>query len=333
MDKKKIGWLVLGLIVIVALSFAGYRIYQDKVTQTENAHRKVLNERLTNLYEDQKTGYFKANLSETAFDDLTNEVKNQQGNSQTLTDIEHTKKDFAIQTELNGLFESDVLNGLDLSAHPILTEPEAEKIKELKNQLAQSTAKEKDWGQDMAMILGIAEKQSADYSKADNDLTNLLNKGNAISLSDYLAEVRTLAVLPDGVYKESLLKKLDPVKNQLANENSSFANEIQQSEASLAAAEKTYQEKQAKALLARNKELAELKKELAEKQATYDSYKDLQDSINDSKRAESSRKQKESEESDANDSSSESSSSTSSSNSSSSSSSSSHEENNQAENE
>ncbi|MEG0628406.1 MAG: hypothetical protein RR492_05055, partial [Enterococcus sp.] len=226
MDKKKIGWLVLGVIVIVALSFAGYRIYQEKVTQTENAHRKVLNERLTNLYEDQKTGYFKANLSETAFDDLTNEVKNQQENSQTLTDIEHAKKDFAIQTELNGLFESDVLNGLDLSAHPILTGPEAEKIKELKNQLAESTAKEKDWGQDMAMILGIAEKQSTDYTKADENLTNLLNKGNAIRLSDYLAEVRTLAVLPDGEYKEGLLKKLEPIKNQLANENASFANEI-----------------------------------------------------------------------------------------------------------
>lgn len=316
MDKKKIAWLVLGLIVIGALSFAGYRIYQDKVTQTENAHRKILNERLTNLYEDQKTGYFKANLAESAFDELTNEVKNQQGDSQTLTDIEHAKKNFAIQTELNRLFESDVLNGLDLSAHPILIRPAAEKIKELKNQLDQSTAKEKDWGQDMAMILGIAEKQSTDYSKADSDLTNLLNKGSGIKLSDYLAEVRSLAVLPDGDYKEDLLKKLDPVKNQLANENSSFASEIQQSEDSLAAAEKAYQEKQAKELLARNKELSELKKELAKKQATYDSYKDLQDSISDSKRAESSSKQKESEESDTSESSSESTSSSSSSSSS-----------------
>lgn len=81
-----------------------------------------------------------------------------------------------------------------------------------------------------------------------------------MTLSDYLAGVKTLAVLPDGKYKQQLLDKLEPVKNQLSNENSSFAAQIQQSDASMAAAEKSYQERQAKALAERTKELNELKK-------------------------------------------------------------------------
>lgn len=161
---------------------------------------------------------------------------------------------------MNQLFESDVLNGLDLSAHPILKDPEQEKIKNLKDQLSESTAKDKDWGQDISMLLRIAETQSKDFTNAESDVTNLLNKGDSLTLSDYLAGVKTLAVLPDGKYKQQLLDKLEPVKNQLSNENSSFAAQIQQSDASMAAAEKSYQERQAKALAERTKELNELKK-------------------------------------------------------------------------
>ena len=271
MNKKTIGWVVLGLVVFGAVSFASYHIYQEKMIQSEKETKKVLNERLADLYEDQKAGYFKADISKDAFDDLATEVKNQRGESQTLEDIDHAKKNFEIQEALNQLFESDVLNGLDLSAHPILKDPEQEKIKNLKDQLSESTAKDKDWGQDISMLLRIAETQSKDFTNAESDVTNLLNKGDSLTLSDYLAGVKTLAVLPDGKYKQQLLDKLEPVKNQLSNENSSFAAQIQQSDASMAAAEKSYQERQAKALAERTKELNELKKDLAEKQETYDS--------------------------------------------------------------
>lgn len=290
MNKKTIGWVVLGLVVFGAVSFASYHIYQEKMIQSEKETKKVLNERLADLYEDQKAGYFKADISKDAFDDLATEVKNQRGESQTLEDIDHAKKNFEIQEALNQLFESDVLNGLDLSAHPILKDPEQEKIKNLKDQLSESTAKDKDWGQDISMLLRIAETQSKDFTNAESDVTNLLNKGDSLTLSDYLAGVKTLAVLPDGKYKQQLLDKLEPVKNQLSNENSSFAAQIQQSDASMAAAEKSYQERQAKALAERTKELNELKKDLAEKQETYDSYKEILDSIEDSKNDESSRK-------------------------------------------
>lgn len=283
MNKKTIGWVVLGLVVFGAVSFASYHIYQEKMIQSEKETKKVLNERLADLYEDQKAGYFKADISKDAFDDLSTEVKNQRGESQTLEDIDHAKKNFEIQEALNQLFESDVLNGLDLSAHPILKDPEQEKIKNLKDQLSESTAKDKDWGQDISMLLRIAETQSKDFTNAESDVTNLLNKGDSLTLSDYLAGVKTLAVLPDGKYKQQLLDKLEPVKNQLSNENSSFAAQIQQSDASMAAAEKSYQERQAKALAERTKELNELKKDFAEKQETYDSYKEILDSIEDSK--------------------------------------------------
>ena len=295
MNKKTIGWIVLGLVVFGAVSFASYHIYQDKVIQSEKETKKVLNERLSDLYEDQKSGYFKADISSEAFDDLATEVKNQRGESQTLEDIDHAKKNFELQEDLNQLFESDVLNGLDLSAHPILKEPDQDKIKTLKDQLSESSAKDKDWGQDISMLLRIAETQTKDFTSAETEVSDLLNKGDSLSLSDYLAGVKTLAVLPDGKYKQQLLDKLDPVKNQLADENSSFATQIQQSDASMAAAEKSYQERQAKALAERNKELTELKKVLAEKQETYDSYKGILDSIEDSKNDESSRKKAESE--------------------------------------
>lgn len=295
MNKKTIGWVVLGLVVFGAVSFASYHIYQDKVIQSEKETKKVLNERLADLYEDQKSGYFKADISSEAFDDLATEVKNQRGESQTLEDIDHAKKNFELQEDLNQLFESDVLNGLDLSAHPILKEPDQDKIKALKDQLSKSSAKDKDWGQDISMLLRIAETQSKDFTSAETDVSDLLNKGDGLTLSDYLTGVKTLAVLPDGKYKQQLLDKLDPVKNQLASENNSFATQIQQSDASMAEAEKNYQERQAKALAERNKELTELKKVLAEKQETYDSYKDILDSIEDSKKDESSRKKAESE--------------------------------------
>lgn len=295
MNKKTIGWVVLGLVVFGAVSFASYHIYQDKVIQSEKETKKVLNERLADLYEDQKSGYFKADISSEAFDDLATEVKKQRGESQTLEDIDHAKKNFELQEDLNQLFESDVLNGLDLSAHPILKEPDQDKIKALKDQLSESSAKDKDWGQDISMLLRIAETQSKDFTSAETDVSDLLNKGDGLTLSDYLTGVKTLAVLPDGKYKQQLLDKLDPVKNQLASENNSFATQIQQSDASMAEAEKNYQERQAKALAERNKELTELKKVLAEKQETYDSYKDILDSIEDSKKDESSRKKAESE--------------------------------------
>lgn len=295
MNKKTIGWVVLGLVVFGAVSFASYHIYQDKVIQSEKETKKVLNERLADLYEDQKSGYFKADISSEAFDDLATEVKKQRGESQTLEDIDHAKKNFELQEDLNQLFESDVLNGLDLSAHPILKEPDQDKIKALKDQLSESSAKDKDWGQDISMLLRIAETQSKDFTSAETDVSDLLNKGDSLTLSDYLTGVKTLAVLPDGKYKQQLLDKLDPVKNQLASENNSFATQIQQSDASMAEAEKNYQERQAKALAERNKELTELKKVLAEKQETYDSYKDILDSIEDSKKDESSRKKAESE--------------------------------------
>jgi hypothetical protein len=75
LNKKTIGWVVLGLVVLGAVGFASYHIYQEKVIQSENETKKTLNARLTNLYEDQKSGYFKADISASAFDDLATEVK------------------------------------------------------------------------------------------------------------------------------------------------------------------------------------------------------------------------------------------------------------------
>lgn len=75
MNKKTIGWVVLGLVVFGAVSFASYHIYQEKMIQSEKETKKVLNERLADLYEDQKAGYFKADISKDAFDDLATEVK------------------------------------------------------------------------------------------------------------------------------------------------------------------------------------------------------------------------------------------------------------------
>ncbi|MGX7204700.1 hypothetical protein [Enterococcus pingfangensis] len=293
MKKKTIGWVLLGLVVFGAISFASYHIYQEQMIQSEEENKKVLNDRLTDLYEDQKLGYFKADISAEAFDDLTTEVKNQRGERRTLEEIAQAKKNFEIQTDLNDLFEIEVLNGMDLSAHPVLKTPKENQIQALKERVNESSAKDKEWGQDLSMLLSIADTQAKDFTAAENDVTNLVNKGSELTLSDYLTGVKTLAVLPDGKFKQQLLDKLAPVKNQLANENASFATQIQQSDASMETARKSYQERQAKALAERNKELTALKKELTKKQATYDSYKDLLESIEDSKKEESSRKESE----------------------------------------
>ena len=123
MNKKTIGWLILGLVVLGAVGFAGYHIYRENVIQSEKETKKVLNDRLTDLYEDQPSGYFKADISVDAFDELSDEVKSQRGESRTLEDIDQAKKNFKLQEEMNALFEKDVLNGLDLSAHPVLKAP------------------------------------------------------------------------------------------------------------------------------------------------------------------------------------------------------------------
>ena len=293
MKKKTIGWILLGLVVFGAVSFASYHIYQEKMIQSEKANKEMLNKRLTELYEDQQSGYFKPDISSATFDDLATEVKNQRGDSRTLEDIAQAKQNFEIQIRLNDLFERDVLNGLDLSAHPVLKAPKENQIQTVKEQLKESSAKEKEWGQDIAMLLSIAETQSKDFSSAENDVENLVNKGSDLTLSDYLTGVKTLAVLPDGKFKQQLLDKLAPVKNQLANENANFATQIQQSDASMENAKKNYQERQAKVLAERNKELTVLKKELMKKQETYDSYKDALESLEDSKKEESSRKEAE----------------------------------------
>lgn len=293
MKKKTIGWILLGLVVFGAVSFASYHIYQEKMIQSEKANKEMLNKRLTELYEDQQSGYFKPDISSATFDDLATEVKNQRGDSRTLEDIAQAKQNFEIQIRLNDLFERDVLNGLDLSAHPVLKAPKENQIQTVKEQLKESSAKEKEWGQDIAMLLSIAETQSKDFSSAENDVENLVNKGSDLTLSDYLTGVKTLAVLPDGKFKQHLLDKLAPVKNQLANENANFATQIQQSDASMENAKKNYQERQAKVLAERNKELTALKKELMKKQETYDSYKDALESLEDSKKEESSRKEAE----------------------------------------
>ncbi|MDT2638578.1 hypothetical protein P7D31_00420 [Enterococcus dongliensis] len=293
MKKKTIGWILLGLVVFGTVSFASYHIYQEKMIQSEKANKEMLNKRLTELYEDQQSGYFKPDISSATFDDLATEVKNQRGDSRTLEDIAQAKQNFEIQIRLNDLFERDVLNGLDLSAHPVLKAPKENQIQTVKEQLKESSAKEKEWGQDIAMLLSIAETQSKDFSSAENDVENLVNKGSDLTLSDYLTGVKTLAVLPDGKFKQQLLDKLAPVKNQLANENANFATQIQQSDASMENAKKNYQERQAKVLAERNKELTALKKELMKKQETYDSYKDALESLEDSKKEESSRKEAE----------------------------------------
>lgn len=293
MKKKTIGWILLGLVVFGAVSFASYHIYQEKMIQSEKANKEMLNKRLTELYEDQQSGYFKPDISSATFDDLATEVKNQRGDSRTLEDIAQAKQNFEIQIRLNDLFERDVLNGLDLSAHPVLKAPKENQIQTVKEQLKESSAKEKEWGQDIAMLLSIAETQSKDFSSAENDVENLVNKGSDLTLSDYLTGVKTLAVLPDGKFKQHLLDKLAPVKNQLANENANFATQIQQSDASMENAKKNYQERQAKVLAERNKELTALKKELMKTQETYDSYKDALESLEDSKKEESSRKEAE----------------------------------------
>lgn len=293
MKKKTIGWILLGLVVFGAVSFASYHIYQEKMIQSEKANKEMLNKRLTELYEDQQSGYFKPDISSATFDDLATEVKNQRGDSRTLEDIAQAKQNFEIQIRLNDLFERDVLNGLDLSAHPVLKAPKENQIQTVKEQLKESSAKEKEWGQDIAMLLSIAETQSKDFSSAENDVENLVNKGSDLTLSDYLTGVKTLAVLPDGKFKQQLLDKLAPVKNQLANENANFATQIQQSDASMENAKKNYQERQAKVLVERNKELTALKKELMKKQETYDSYKDALESLEDSKKEESSHKEAE----------------------------------------
>ena len=54
MNKKTIGWLILGLVVLGAVGFAGYHIYQENVIQSEKENKKELNAHLTDLYEDQK---------------------------------------------------------------------------------------------------------------------------------------------------------------------------------------------------------------------------------------------------------------------------------------
>ena len=41
MNKKTIGWLILGLVVLGAVGFAGYHIYQENVIQSEAFEIKV----------------------------------------------------------------------------------------------------------------------------------------------------------------------------------------------------------------------------------------------------------------------------------------------------
>ncbi|MBO1305944.1 hypothetical protein JZO70_07220 [Enterococcus sp. 669A] len=292
MTKKMIGWLFLGILVVGTVSFAGYRIYQDRVVETKNERKEAFNQKLKNLYSNQEAGYFAKELDEEQFDQLANEVSGA-GESQTAEAIKQAKENFLLQQQMNTLFESDVLNGMELSAHPVLTSPDSETtIPELEEQLQGSDAKDISWGQDIQMILNIAKEQAEKYKAAD-DSVNTLTDSKAISLSDYLGTVQAVALLPEGEYKKNLLDKLEPIRTKLSDSNEQFAARMQQDESAIASAAASFRQRQAKVLEEKNKDLEELQKEVSEKQETYDSYARISqsraDSVSRSKAAEESR--------------------------------------------
>ncbi|MGM0215900.1 hypothetical protein [Enterococcus sp. AZ109] len=281
MTKKMIGWLFLGILVAGAVSFAGYRIYQDRVVETQNERKEAFNQKLKNLYSNQEAGYFIKELDEDQFDQLANEVSGA-GESQTAEAIKQAKANFLIQQQMNLLFESDVLNGMDLSAHPVLRSPDSENtIPELEEQLQASDAKDISWGQDIQMILTIAKEQAEKYKAADSSVTTLTDS-KSIALSDYLVTVQAVALLPEGDYKKTLLDKLEPIRTKLSDSNEQFAARMQQEESAIASAAASYRQRQAKVLEEKNKELKELQEEVQEKQKTYDSYARISQSRADS---------------------------------------------------
>ncbi|MGG5332875.1 hypothetical protein [Enterococcus sp. AZ163] len=291
MTKKMIGWLFLGILVIGSVSFAGYRIYQDRVVETQNERKEAFNQKLKNLYSDQESGYFAKELNEDQFDQLANEV-NGAGEAKTVEAINQAKENFSIQQQMNQLFESNVLNGMELLAHPVLKSPDSEnKIPDLESKLQESDAKDISWGQDIQMILSIAKEQAEKYKAADDSVTTLTSS-KSISLSDYLGTVQAVALLPEGDYKKDLLTKLEPIRTKLSDSNDQFAAKMQQDESAIASAAASYRQRQAKVLEDKNKELQKIQKEVAEKQKTYDSYARISqsraDSISRSKAAEES---------------------------------------------
>ncbi|GCF94898.1 hypothetical protein NRIC_27890 [Enterococcus florum] len=274
MSRKTIIWVVIGVLVTGALSFAGYRVYQDRKIETKIEVNKAFSQKLKKLYSDQESGYFKSDLSEEAFDSLLTQVSNssEADESQMTTAIDQAKKDFQIQSQVNELFETEVLNGMALSAKPVLKAPDSQQtIPDLEQQIGESPAKDKSWGQDIQMILSIAKEQSVQFDEAEKTIGDLADQ-RAVSLSDYLTGVQTVALLPDGDYKESLLTKLDSVKTELNNANAQFASSIAQDEQKIEAEAEKYRKEKAKVLEAKSKELSKLKTEINQKRLTYESY-------------------------------------------------------------
>ena len=286
MSKKKLGWWGLIIFVIAALSFAGYQFYREKTAATRRETEQVFQRKLNNLYLDQKSGYFKDTISEEDFDHLLNELAARTGQNQSMEErIAGSKADFRLQTQMNQLFEKSVLTGMDLSAHPVLqTIDTNDRITRLAGQLQTSTAKKKSWGQDIEAILSIAKNQASHYQAAEQTVTKLTRKKAAdITLSDYLSTVQTVAILPDGNFKEDLLNQLNPIKRKLSENNQDFSTEVQQKEAEIEAAAKDYQARQTKELETKTEQLNTLKKELAQKQRTYASLSRMKVSLENSR--------------------------------------------------
>lgn len=298
MSKKVIGFSIVGIVVVFCLAFFGVRMYLDRAQESKEQMNDSLSQQLNTLYIDQEMGYFNEETKVTDFNHLLSLAKTEKANQATVATIKNAKSDFQLQEKTNDLFESTVLDGLNLSARPILAKvDEGRKIAKLESSLSSSSAVDKDWGNDLATILTIAETQSKNYSSAQTLVQNLIAETD-VALDDYLNAVEACALLPDGKFKDKLINKLTPIRTTLLAENKSFATKVTSSETRIQAAAKKYQEEQAAQLTARNQQLALLQASISEKQILYNSYKAALDSIKNSQ--DSSEEESDSDNSDSN---------------------------------
>ncbi|MBV7390896.1 hypothetical protein KUA55_09400 [Enterococcus sp. ALS3] len=283
MSKKLIGWSLLGVLVVGALIFAGLMIYRDHTEEKAKEVNQAISKQLGSLYIDEKEGYFKASTEENDFDDVITYIQSQNNNKQSIQQVEQAKKNFNTQGEINQLFETEVLRGMDLSAEPVLSEPENNrKIVRLEQKVNNGSNTETGWGKDMLMILSIAKEQSKNYQTAINQIKKL-SKQDTVDLSDYLDTVRAIALLPEGQYKNELIKDLEPVKNSLSEANQQLTQKISAGETAIAAEAAAYQQEQAAKIAERNEELSKVKESLSSKEKIYSSYQSVSQSISVSK--------------------------------------------------
>lgn len=209
------------MIFLIPRGWEAFRAHQEKNWQSQAAS---MSKEVKQLYVDPKGKYFKADIERKDITALkkTLKSKNEQPFQTVKTAINQVLDDYALQQEINGLFESKALDGAVLDPAPVLKEKSsAEEIKGFRESLETNHYENTAWGSDLAALLSVAIAQQALKTDAVNTTAALFENNKvraAVTLDAYTTAKGKVLLVKNAAVKNKLLGDLSEVENYLGQQ-------------------------------------------------------------------------------------------------------------------